>query len=133
MTEKPADSENEGFDHFLQSMGNVAPSIRAMKKFAPGYFEGYVKMREYIYQRPPAGALDLKTKELLYVLFDIATDNQPGAENHLRAAMREGLTCAELVEACMQVIHVFGIGKWGKTGYKVCELAERIENEAVKK
>jgi len=121
---------DEGFDHFLDSMGNVAPSIRAMKKFAPGYFDGYVQMRKFIYQRPPEGALDLKYKELIYVILDIASDNQPGAENHLRAAMREGLKTAELVEACMQVIHVFGIGKWGKTGYKVCELAEQIEQQA---
>jgi len=124
-----ADSEADAFAHFTNSMGNVAPSIRAMRKFAPGYFEGYVKMREFIYTNPPEGALDLKTKELIYVLLDIATDNLPGAENHMRAAMRAGLTTAELVQGCMQVIHVMGIGTWGKTGHKVCESAERVEAE----
>ncbi len=120
---------DEGFDHFLETMGNVAPSIRALKKFAPRYFESYVMMREFVYQKPPAGALDIKTKELLYVVLDITLDNLPGAENHLRAAMRAGLTSKELVEACVQVIHACGIVKWGKTGYKLCELAESIEAE----
>jgi alkylhydroperoxidase/carboxymuconolactone decarboxylase family protein YurZ len=123
---------NDPFAHFMNSMGNVAPSIRAMHKFAPGYFEGYVRMRQFIYASPPEGALDVKTVELIYVLLDIATNNLPGAENHLRAAMRAGLTTAELAQACMQVIHVFGIGTWGKTGHKVCELAESIEQNATR-
>lgn len=117
------------FEHLTNSMGYIAPSLRAMHKYAPGYFDGYIKMREFIYQRPPDGALDLKTKELIYVLLDIATDNPFGAENHLKAAMREGLTTAELAEACMQLVHVLGIGTWGKHGYKLCEIAERIEAE----
>lgn len=120
------DSE-EGFGQLVQTMGTVAPSLRAMKKFAPDYFDTYMQMREIIYRTPPNAALDLKTKELIYVILDIASDNLPGAENHMRAGLRAGLTTAELVEACMQVIHVFGIGKWGKTGHKVCELAESIE------
>lgn len=122
-------NDDHDFAHFKSSMGNVAPSIRAIKKFAPGYFDGYVKMREYIYG-PPEGGLDIKTVELIYVLLDIATDNLPGAENHMRAAMRAGLTTTELVHGCMQVIHVMGIGTWGKTGHKLCAIAEQIEQEA---
>ena len=73
--------------------------------------------------------LDLKTKELLYVVLDIVTGNQHGAENHLRAAMRNGLTVKELAEACVQIIHVCGITTWGLTGYKVCDTAKRYESE----
>lgn len=116
--------------HFMQTLGNVPEPIRAFMDHAPGYLEGYLKMREYIYTEPPKAALDLKTKELIYVLLDIVTRNLDGAENHLRAAMRHGLTSAELAEACMQVIHVCGITPWGTVGWKVCDTAARLEREA---
>jgi alkylhydroperoxidase/carboxymuconolactone decarboxylase family protein YurZ len=116
--------------HFMETLGNVPEPIRAFMDHAPGYLEGYLKMREYIYTAPPKAALDLKTKELIYVLLDIVTRNLEGAENHLRAAMRHGLTSAELAEACMQVIHVCGITPWGTVGWKVCDTAARIEREA---
>ena len=48
------------------------------------------------------------------------------------AGKREGLTTAELAEACLQLVHVLGIGTWGKIGYKLCEVAERIEAEGKK-
>src|SRR6476469_7524502 len=102
-----------GRAHFQDTLGNLPEPIRAMMEYAPDYFEGYLKMREAIYQVPPAAGLDLKTKELLYVVLDIVTGNQHGAENHLRAAMRNGLTVKELAEACVQVIHVCGITTWG--------------------
>lgn len=116
--------------HFMATLGNVPEPIRAFMDHAPGYLEGYLKMREYIYTAPPKAALDLKTKELIYVLLDIVTRNLEGAENHLQAAMRHGLTSAELAEACMQVIHVCGITPWGTVGWKVCDTAARIEREA---
>lgn len=116
--------------HFMETLGNVPEPIRAFMDHAPGYLEGYLKMREYIYTAPPKAALDLKTKELIYVLLDIVTRNLEGAENHLQAAMRHGLTSAELAEACMQVIHVCGITPWGTVGWKVCDTAARIEREA---
>ena len=125
-----SDPIEQGRAHFMETLGNIPEPIRAMIDYAPGYFEGYLKMREYIYREPPHGALDLKTKELIYVILDIVTGNQHGAENHLQAAMRHGLTTAELAEACMQVIHVCGITTWGTVGYKVCDTAARLERES---
>ena len=125
-----SDTIEQARAHFMQTLGNVPEPIRAFMDHAPGYLEGYLKMREYIYTAPPKAALDLKTKELIYVLLDIVTRNLEGAENHLQAAMRHGLTSAELAEACMQVIHVCGITPWGTVGWKVCDTAARIEREA---
>jgi alkylhydroperoxidase/carboxymuconolactone decarboxylase family protein YurZ len=124
-----SDSIEIGRAHFAQTLGNLPEPIRAMMEYAPGYFDGYLKMREYIYSEPPNAALDLKTKELIYVILDIVTRNQEGAENHLKAAMRHGLTTAELSEACMQIIHVCGITPWGTVGWKVCDTAKRFEAE----
>jgi len=124
------DPIEQGRAHFMETLGNIPEPIRAMIDYAPGYFEGYLKMREYIYREPPHGALDLKTKELIYVILDIVTGNQHGAENHLQAAMKHGLTTAELADACMQVIHVCGITTWGTVGYKVCDTAARLEAES---
>lgn len=125
-----SDTIEQARAHFMQTLGNVPEPIRAFMDHAPGYLEGYLKMREYIYTAPPKAALDLKTKELIYVILDIVTRNQEGAENHLQAAMKHGLTSAELAEACMQVIHVCGITPWGTVGWKVCDTAARLEREA---
>lgn len=125
-----SDTIEQARAHFMQTLGNVPEPIRAFMDHAPGYLEGYLKMREYIYTAPPKAALDLKTKELIYVILDIVTRNLEGAENHLQAAMKHGLTSAELAEACMQVIHVCGITPWGTVGWKVCDTAARLEREA---
>jgi hypothetical protein len=70
--------------------------------------------------------LDLKTKELIYVVLDTATGNLTGANNHLRAAVDQGLTVPELAEAMIQVMNVCGITTFGQTGYKVLDEAKRL-------
>lgn len=128
-TDDIRDEVQRGREHFMETLGNVPEPIRAMMDYAPGYFAGYLRMREHIYQRPPEGSLDLKTKELIYVLLDVVTGNLDGAKNHLRAAMKEGLTLGELTDGCLQVLHVCGVTTWGTTGYKVCDYAAEIEAE----
>ena len=61
------------------------------------------------------------------MLLDVVTGNLDGAKNHLGAAMREGLTTAQLAEACMQVMAVCGITTWGQTGRKLCDYAAGLE------
>ena len=119
-------------DHFMETLGNLPEPIRAMADYAPEALLGYARSREYIMRRPPDGALDLKTKELVYVLLDVVTGNLDGAKNHLGAAMREGLTVAQLAEGCMQVMAVCGITTWGQTGWKLCDYAATLEATAGK-
>jgi alkylhydroperoxidase/carboxymuconolactone decarboxylase family protein YurZ len=118
--------------HYFQTLGNMPGAIRAMAEYAPDAFRGYTVMREYIYREPKdGGALDLKTKELLYVILDVVCGNLPGAKNHLDAAMRAGLTLPELSEACMQTMAVFGIHTWGMTGYPLCDyMRDKLAEEA---
>ena len=119
-------------DHFVGTLGNIPEPIRAMADYAPDALVGYTHTRRYLMRRPPEGALDMRTKELVYVLLDVVTGNLSGAKNHLHAAMREGLTVAQLAEALMQTMAVCGITTWGQAGWRLCDYAAAIERgEAV--
>lgn len=130
------DSEKEAVEkgraHFMETLGNIPEPIDVMMKQAPGLFAGYLTMREWILRENagPEEGLDLKTRELIYVLLDIVTGNEDGAKNHLNAAMKAGLTVPELMDGCMQVMHVCGVTAWGKTGHKVVSHAIELQQAA---
>lgn len=118
--------------HFMETLGNIPEPIRAMADYAPEALLGYTRTRHYIMRTPEDGAaLDIRTKELIYVLLDVVTGNLDGAKNHLGAAMKAGLTTAQLAEACMQVMAVCGITTWGQTGWKLCDYAAQLEREGL--
>ena len=122
----------QALDHFMGTLGNIPEPIRAMADYAPEALVGYTRTRKYLMRRPPEGALDMRTKELVYVLLDVVTGNLAGAKNHLHAAMREGLTVPQLAEALMQTMAVCGITTWGQAGWRLCDYAAAIERgEAV--
>jgi len=122
-----------GKAHFQETLGNLPEPIRAMMEYIPDHFVGYLRFREAVYREPEGqGHLDLKTKELLYVVLDIVTGNLDGAKNHGAAAFRAGMTSMELAEACMQIMHVCGVTTWGKTGYKVVDYIAELERDAKK-
>ena len=112
--------------HYLSVLGVIPEPIRAMAEYAPEALVAYQHFKDYLYKPPGEAALDLKTKELIYVVLDTATGNLTGANNHLRAAVNEGLTVPELAEALIQVMNVCGITTWGQTGYKVLDEARRL-------
>ena len=94
----------DALDHFMGTLGNIPEPIRAMAEYAPDALVGYTHTRKYLMRRPPEGALDMRTKELVYVLLDVVTGNLSGAKNHLHAAMREGLTVPQLAEALVKKV-----------------------------
>lgn len=112
--------------HYLEVLGVLPEPIRAMAEYAPQALVAYQQFKDYLYQPAGQAALDLKTKELIYVVLDTATGNLAGANNHLRAAVDQGLTVPELAEALIQVMNVCGITTWGQTGYKVLDEAKRL-------
>ena len=114
--------------HYLEVLGVLPEPIRAMAEYAPQALVAYQQFKDYLYQPAGQAALDLKTKELIYVVLDTATGNLAGANNHLRAAMDQGLTVPELAEALIQVMNVCGITTWGQTGYKVLDEARRLSS-----
>jgi alkylhydroperoxidase/carboxymuconolactone decarboxylase family protein YurZ len=115
--------------HYVEVLGVLPEPIRAMAEYAPQALVAYQQFKDYLYQPPGKAALDLKTKELIYVVLDTATGNLAGANNHLRAAVDQGLTVPELAEALIQVMNVCGITTWGQTGYKVLDEARRLTSE----
>ena len=131
-TTKAGDPANQELQQvlgdFMATLGNVPDAIRAMADYAPEALIGYARTRRYIMRSPEAGgALDLRTKELIYTLLDVVVGNLDGAKNHVRAAIHEGLTLAELAEGCMQVMAVCGIQTWGQTGWQLCDFVAELE------
>jgi alkylhydroperoxidase/carboxymuconolactone decarboxylase family protein YurZ len=127
MTSKSLQADVErAKQHYLDVLGVLPEPIRAMAEYAPEALLAYQHFKDYLYKPAGEAALDLKMKELIYVVLDTATGNLPGANNHLRAAVDQGLTMRELAEALIQVMNVCGITTWGQTGYKVLDEAKRL-------
>lgn len=115
--------------HYMDVLGVLPEPIRAMAEYAPEALVAYQQFKDYLYKPEGEAALDLKTKELIYVVLDTATGNLAGANNHLRAAVDQGLTVPELAEAMIQVMNVCGITTFGQTGYKVLDEAKRLTQQ----
>lgn len=116
----------KGQKHFMETLGNIPEPIRAMIDYAPDMFVGYLTMREAIYRQPPAGALDLKTKELIFALLDTVIGATDGAKAHAANAVRLGLTVEQLAEGLVQCILAAGITTWNMTGQSVLRHAIEV-------
>lgn len=119
-----------GSASFEASFGRVPEKLALLAEHAPGAFAGYGLMRDQVMREAGAGgALDLKTKELIFCLLDCLIGQTEAAKNHAGAAMRHGLTTAELAEGLVQVLMVGGITTWNRSGAEVLrhsvELAKR--------
>ena len=109
----------KGLASFMATFGRVPENFELLAQHAPGAFAGYGLMRDAVMQDRPNGALDLKTKELIFALLDTLAGQTRGAKNHAAAAMRLGLTLPELAEGLVQVIMVGGITTWNASGAEV--------------
>ena len=109
-----------GVESFEATFGRVPDNFGLLAEHAPGAFAGYGLMRDAVMRdRADGGALDLKTKELIFALLDTLLGQTTGAKNHAAAAMRLGLTLPELSEGLVQVIMAGGITTWNRTGADV--------------
>ena len=110
----------KGLASFMATFGRVPENFELLAQHAPGAFAGYGLMRDYVMRdRQDGGALELKTKELIFALLDTLVGQTRGAKNHAAAAMRLGLTLSELSEGLVQVIMVGGITTWNASGAEV--------------
>lgn len=113
-----------GIANFEATSGRVPEAFQVLLDHAPGAFAGYGLLREAAMRAPEAGgALDLKTKELIFVLLDVLVGAADGAKAHATNALRHGLTLEELAEGLVQVILVGGITTWNLAGRQVMEHA----------
>ncbi|WP_144186257.1 carboxymuconolactone decarboxylase family protein [Elioraea rosea] len=112
---------------FLATSGRISPNIGLLAETAPATFGGYGLMRAAVMRDKAEGAaLDLRTKELIFVLLDVLVLNEGGAVAHLENAMRLGLTVEELSEGLTQVLMVGGITTWNRAGAAVMRRAVEI-------
>src|SRR3954469_20936773 len=110
----------KGIESFKATFGCVPDNFTLLAEHAPGAFAGYGLMRDAIMRDKAAGgAIDLKTKELIFALLDTLIGQTTGAKNHAAAAVRLGLSLPELSEGPVQVIMAGGITTWNGTGAEV--------------
>lgn len=120
MSDITQQAAQQGLDSFMATFGRVPPNFSLLAEHAPAAFAGYGLMRAHVMRdRGDGGALDLKTKELIFSLLDTLAGQTTGARNHAVAAMKLGLTLEELAEGLVQVLMVGGITTWNVTGAEV--------------
>ena len=118
-----------GIDNFMATAGQFPEQFRLLQKHAPAAFAGYGLMRSALMQERPKGALDLKTKELVFTLLDTLHGDLNGALNHGLTAMKLGLTLPELAEGLVQVLMVGGITTWNNVGQQVMRACEEQQQK----
>jgi len=124
-----SDAVDAALEQIRRTHGHVPEGFRVLAAHAPEAFLGYMGLREFVFRAPPAGHLAIWTKELIFVLLDIQVGNVRGARNHLRNAMRAGLTVGQLTEGLVQLIMVGGITAWNMGGREILEFALEIARE----
>jgi len=115
-----------GVDNFTATRGSVPPSFQLLLEHAPGAFAGYGLMRATLMRD---GALDLKTKELIFALLDVVIGANEGAKAHAANAIRLGLPVEALAEGLVQCLMAAGITTWNMTGRATLEHAVAVKAE----
>lgn len=119
-----------GIANFEATSGRVPEGFNLLLQHAPGAFAGYGLLREAAMRAPEqGGALDLRTKELVFVLLDVLVGAVDGAKGHATNAIRHGLTLEQLAEGLVQCILVGGITTWNTAGRAVLEHAAALAAE----
>ncbi len=121
-----AEAAKLGIANFEATRGSVPESFQLLLQHAPGAFAGYGLMLGCIMQD---GALDLKTKELVFALLDTVIGATEGAKAHAANAIRLGLSVEALSEGLVQCIMAAGITTWNMTGRAALERALKVREE----
>jgi alkylhydroperoxidase/carboxymuconolactone decarboxylase family protein YurZ len=116
--------EEEIIQYYEKELGWVPSFVKVLAKYSPGALDGYLTMRREVLKEPPAGALPIKIKEMLFSILDSVTGEGNGAKAHAKAAIDAGLTMEELVEGFVIAIMVTGITTMCKAGVDAINAAE---------
>lgn len=99
-----------------------------LESIDPKVLEGFLEMRTWAMQPPPAGHMPLKYKHLFLVALNVLMDNEHGAFDHAREALKEGLKLGELEEMLVIGILCHGIVPFRKLGMRVLEHAREFQS-----
>jgi AhpD family alkylhydroperoxidase len=113
-------------DYVSKVLGRDFPDMwETLAQYAPGVLEGYMKLRGNILRADSVvGALDKKLVELIVVACDIVQGNSWGADMHVRQAVRDGVTPAQVVEAVALAMVEGGVPVYQTGGRDVIAAAE---------
>lgn len=112
-----------GIANFESTRGSVPDSFKLLLEHAPAAFAGYGLIRAELMKD---GALDLRTKELIFALLDTVIGATDGAKVHAANAVRLGLTIEQLAEGLVQCVLAAGITTWNMTGQSVLRHAIEV-------
>jgi AhpD family alkylhydroperoxidase len=112
--------------HFGSTIGGVPDSVALLRRHAPEAFAAYVAAREAAYREPPEGHLPLASKELVFIVLDVAAGHVEGALAHAEAGLRAGLTPGQIMEALSIAILIHGHQCWARAGAAVMRHVERL-------
>lgn len=119
-----------GIANFEATRGSVSDSFKLLLEHSPATFAGYGLMRANLMKD---GALDLKTKELIFALLDTVIGETNGAKAHAGNAIRQGLTVEQLSEGLVQCIMAAGITTWNMTGQHALRHAIEVRDAMAKR
>lgn len=115
----------EANEHFETTIGAMPESVALLARHAPASFAAYLAAREAAYRLPPEGHLTLASKELVFIVLDVAAGHVEGAIAHAEAGLRAGLTAGQIMEALSIAILVHGHQCWARAGAAVMRHVER--------
>lgn len=115
-----------GAENFRKTRGSVPENFEVLRQHAPAAFAGYCLMRSDLMQE---GALDLRTKELIFALLDVVIGASDGAKVHAANAIRLGLSVEQLSEGLVQCIMARGITTWNMVGRATLQHAVEVAKE----
>jgi AhpD family alkylhydroperoxidase len=112
--------------HFGATIGKLPDSVDLLRRHAPEAFAAYLAAREAAYRPPPEGHLPLASKELVFIVLDVAAGHVEGAVAHAEAGLRAGLTSGQIMEALSIAILIHGHQCWARAGAAVMRRVEEI-------
>ncbi|MDF2880354.1 MAG: hypothetical protein K0R54_911 [Clostridiaceae bacterium] len=119
------DKTDDLLKYYKEQLKWDPPFAEILSKYCPDGLNGYLTMRQSVQN----GHLENKTRELLFTILDALDDEVSGAKAHAVAAIEQGLTLEELVEAFVIITIVKGINVLCKTGVQAISAAEKRYNE----
>src|SRR3546814_19831033 len=120
MTDITRAALDKGIASFMATAGRVPPSYETLIEHAPQAFAGYGLMRDFVMRSPEnGGALDIKTKELIFALLDTLAGQKDGAIAHAKLAEKNGLTMHVTIEGMGQDVSAGGRPTWHHHGVEV--------------
>lgn len=123
MSEDIRQETDELTEHWVSTIGHVPDIISSVRRMNEDYFAGYTRIRASILEERPDG-LSVEARELVFIVVDVLRENLSGAKNHVRAALRAGVSRQQLADTLTMILLTCGMVTHGKIGHELWEFIE---------